>query len=203
MQRCIRVQSVLWCWCLVRRVLVLAGSAESGARDRGAAGAVDGVAKVHLSVRRGRAGQRRPLRRRRDEGRRAIAVRARRLQLVWIDRGECGRGGGRRLVPRVASAASVGAPNFHRDSPLGHHFPSDADRREGSGVPLSRGARRSGVLAAVSAVLGSAGQARTELSLLRARRRTRRRNRRARTCRRLRPASRPTTRNTPPAARPP
>ena len=27
-----------------------------------------------------------------------------------------------RLVPRVASCASVSAPNFHRGSPLGHHF---------------------------------------------------------------------------------
>jgi hypothetical protein len=26
------------------------------------------------------------------------------------------------LVPRVASCEGVGAPNFHRDSPLGHHF---------------------------------------------------------------------------------
>jgi len=26
------------------------------------------------------------------------------------------------LVPRVASCEGVGAPNFHRSSPLGHHF---------------------------------------------------------------------------------
>jgi hypothetical protein len=26
------------------------------------------------------------------------------------------------LVPRIASCQGVGAPNFHRESPLGHHF---------------------------------------------------------------------------------
>jgi hypothetical protein len=27
-----------------------------------------------------------------------------------------------RLVPRVASCAGIGPPNFHRDAPFGHHF---------------------------------------------------------------------------------
>ena len=35
------------------------------------------------------------------------------------------------LVPRVASCAGVGAPNFHRDAPLGHHFhPTLIDAKE-------------------------------------------------------------------------
>jgi hypothetical protein len=35
------------------------------------------------------------------------------------------------LVPRVASCAGIGPPNFHRDAPLGHHFrPTLIDTKE-------------------------------------------------------------------------
>ena len=123
------------------------------------------------------------------------------------------------LVPRIASCDGVSTPNFHRSSPLGHHFRAGVDRHEGRRVQVSRGARGSGVLAAVSAVLGSAGQRRQELSLLRA---SQRRFRRIRRCLqaarrgalqraagglkpalRSHPSNRPTAQNTAPAARSP
>ncbi len=71
------------------------------------------------------------------------------------------------LVPRVASCTDVGPANFHHEAALGHHFSptlidiKDAVTRSGDVLEEIQ------VLAALSNVLGSAGQARRQLSLLR------------------------------------
>ena len=44
------------------------------------------------------------------------------LQFIWLDRDECVRRKASGLAPRIASCGGVGTPNFHRTSPLGHHF---------------------------------------------------------------------------------
>ena len=72
------------------------------------------------------------------------------------------------LVPRVASCTDVGPANFHHDAALGHHFSptlldiKDAVTRSGDVL------EEDPVLAAVSDVVGSAGQTWRQLSLLRA-----------------------------------